>query len=427
MATLQHIQLVLTNESDMPKTWNIGGGAMQETVLTSRQGYIGASGEGAGKFNYIGLAQAGELPMAYIGQVGEGAPTQSDLITAAQIEKLNASMYASPFKCNKIRLYTNNADQLVEKFTYYKQTATGTYQTELLDFLSKYVETSIRIIVELDKDDIGTIILDINKKFEVVVLPRTILLLDLFYESEEDGLGFEEPSQDFLDPDDDEEEKDKDSDKPEEKKEINLQEVELFVKTYFKYVRAYQDKARVPVLFSLAEAAMLTDYSVNRPGENLYDKVVTSKWQGETVWVEKQVKGVKETIEEKIIKEISNELFLVKKQLRAYQSPTYSIADQYARLHKDERFTQVFNFSSLPYSFAGALAESGYSKSEQFLENIEHTMQILEPYVLQQERSLDEQKKASERYKVVLLASAAVLFFVLFSLIVKPAWVAKLL
>lgn len=425
MATLQHIQLVLTNESDMPKAWNIGGGAMQETVLTSRQGYIGASGEGAGKFNYIGLAQAGELPMAYIGQVGEGAPTQSDLVTAAQIEKLNASMYASPFKCNKIRLYTNNADQLVEKFTYYKQTATGTYQTELLDFLSKYVETSIRIIVELDKDDIGTIILDINKKFEVVVLPRTILLLDLYYESEEDGLGYQEPSQDFLDPDDEEE--DKDEDKPEEKKEVNLQEVELFVRTYFKHARAYQTKAGVPVLVSLAEAAMLTDYSVNRPGENLYDKVATGKWQGETVSVEKQVKGVKETIEEKIVKEISKDLFLVQKHLRAYQSPTYSIADQYAKLHTNERFREVFNFSKLPYSFAGALAESGYSKSEQFLENIEHTMEIIEPYVLQQERSLEEQKKASERSKVVLLVSAAVLFFVLFSLIVKPAWVAKLL
>lgn len=452
MAVIRSLTLVLTNQDDLAKVWNIGGAATGVNIVKRTKVYVNESGEGlaGSENNYIGNAYHPSEPAEnYIGTAAEEAfDAPKDEQAIEEIAKFNGELYGEPFLLNKLKLYTNNTDQLVEKFYYYKQSSGGVYEKKNLDLLPHYNFENLKAVIVMDREDLGgEIILDVNRRFEVKVLPHTILILDLIYEIQEAGEENEETQglDSDLDGDEDSEEGEKSLSQQEKAKakvddelqkqnvkdsknltEADIADIRLFVRTYYKPALAYEEKAGVPALFSLSEAALLSGWSINKLGENLYLKKADSNYKGESVRIETEICMLKEIIEEKILREViapnktcgDKPAYSIEGFLRAYPTPVVSIADQYKRLQQ-EKFKQVFALKRMPYSFVGTLIESKYSNSEQFAANIVAMMRLIEPYLLEEKRSVISKNMAAEQKQAIVLGSTGVLFFVLISLVLK--------
>lgn len=162
---------------------------------------------------------------------------------------------------------------------------------------------------------------------------------------------------------------------------------EQFVKTYWPYARAVEQKDGVPALFTVAQSAQETGWGQTIVGNMMFgikdtdgingneQLLVTTEYHSRPDVKYPFLLSVTEVIKGKRWK------YKIKDWFRKYPTPEESFRDHAVFLKKNPRYARAFLFKQFPYRFAQEVCQAGYATDPNYYNSIAAIMHKVEGIV----------------------------------------------
>lgn len=163
--------------------------------------------------------------------------------------------------------------------------------------------------------------------------------------------------------------------------------IKEFLKLYFASAKKASEETGVPVLVTLAQAAIESGWGKHAPGNNFFGIKATHNWAGKT---QKLVTSEYFTTESDVQHFYSSEdivkfngliqgkyHFTVKAKFRAYETPEESFLDHGRMLKNSARYKAAFK-TKTPQEFIEEVAKAGYATAPNYADYVKSIMKKIE-------------------------------------------------